>query len=165
MNHFLSRIESKLCIMGSGTCLILMVFTIITSVLGRYLLHTDLIPGSFNIIERILFPTLVFCAVPITYREGMFPRVTYFRSKFSGRLASFFDLLCLCLETALYLVIVSYTFRFAWQAVIESRTMQIGSETWLLWPILLLVPTIFLLVLLNTLVDIYVRLWPGKPEQ
>lgn len=165
MMYLLSKIESRLCMVGSGTCLLLMVFIIISSVLGRYLLHADLIPGSFNIIERVLFPTLVFCAVPITYREEMFPRVTYFRNKFSGRLASIVNWFCLFLEASLYLVIVSYTFRFAWQGVLESRTMQIGSDTWLLWPVLLLVPTIFVLVLLNTLVDIYAKVRPGGPEQ
>lgn len=154
MLSMLSKIELRLCAIGSGACLLLMVFIIITSVMGRYLLHTDLIPGTYNIIERVLFPVLVFCAIPITYREGMFPRVTYFRSKFSVTLDIVASWTCRIVEACLYLVIVCYTFRFAWQGLVESRTMQIGSETWILWPILCLLPVTFALVLANVLGDI-----------
>ncbi|PLW82052.1 TRAP transporter small permease [Kineobactrum sediminis] len=154
MLSIISKIEFRLCAVGSGACLLLMVLIIITSVFGRYLLHTDLIPGTFNIIERILFPVLVFCAIPITYREGMFPRVTYFRSKFPAKLDLAAHWLCVLVEASLYLVIVCYTFRFAWQGLVESRTMQIGSETWILWPILWLLPVTFIIVLVNILGDV-----------
>lgn len=161
----LYRFEKRLCIVGSGTCLILMVAVIIVSVLGRYLFHTDLVPGGFNIIERFLFPVLVFCAIPLTYRDGMFPSVTFFREKLSNTTGRIVRRFCAITEILLYLVIVVYAFRFAWQALLDTRTMQIGSETWLLWPILWLVPAIFLLVLLNAVLDLIGMLHPDSLDQ
>ena len=154
MTTLLPRLTSRLCLFGSGTCLILMVFIIIVSVMGRYLFHSDLIPGSFNIIERILFPILVFCAIPLSHQEGMFPSVTFFRTMLPKRAQGVAEMLCSAVDALIYGLVVIYAFRFAWSAVISARTMQIGSSTMLLWPILWLVPVVFVLVLSNTIAQL-----------
>ena len=58
--------------------LFIMMMVTVISVAGRYFLQMDLIPGAYNIVERIIFPLLVFWALPIAHRDGMFPRLESF---------------------------------------------------------------------------------------
>lgn len=60
---------------GAGLCLLMMMMITVLSVFGRYVLHTDMIPGAYNIVERILFPLMVFWAMPLAHREKLFPRL------------------------------------------------------------------------------------------
>ena len=57
---WLGRLEGGMASVGAGLCLLAMMFMTVGSVFGRYLLGADLIPGGYNIIERLLFPLLVF---------------------------------------------------------------------------------------------------------
>jgi TRAP-type C4-dicarboxylate transport system permease small subunit len=66
--------ERGLAVIVAGSALLLIIGITVLSVIGRYFFQTDLIPGSYNIIERIIFPLMVFAAIPIAHRDGIFPR-------------------------------------------------------------------------------------------
>ena len=57
----------------------------------------------------------------------------------------------LAVEIAVYLAILYFSSTFVMKAVDTGRTMQIGTDTWLLWPIAVMMPLAFLLMLLEML--------------
>lgn len=145
----LAHFEHRLAQYGAGTCLAAMMLVVVVSVLGRYLLAADLIPGAYNIIERVLFPLMVFWAIPIAHREGTFPRLTLLEDRMSPRTRIAVGVLVLGVELIVYAVVFWYVLRFAWAGVAEQRTMRIATETWPLYPILVMVPLSFGLMLLE----------------
>uniref|UniRef100_UPI0035691E84 hypothetical protein n=1 Tax=Hydrogenophaga sp. TaxID=1904254 RepID=UPI0035691E84 len=75
--HFwktLGRIEGGMASIGAGLCLLAMIISTVISVVGRYILQQDILPGAYNLIERVAFPLIVFWAMPLAHREGSFPR-------------------------------------------------------------------------------------------
>ena len=52
---WVERIEGGMASVGAGLCLLAMLLMTVVSVFGRYVLGADLIPGTYNIIERLLF--------------------------------------------------------------------------------------------------------------
>jgi TRAP-type C4-dicarboxylate transport system permease small subunit len=141
--------EWGLAAIGAGSMLFLMMMVTVISVAGRYLLQADLIPGAYNIVERIIFPLLVFWALPIAHREGMFPRLETFVDAQPPRRRTVIAALVTAVEIALYAVFMWYILRFVWTSIQSNRTMQIGTSFWPLWPILLMMPLAFGLMLLE----------------
>lgn len=145
----LTHLENRIAQYGAGTCLAAMMMVIVISVLGRYLLAADLIPGAYNIIERVLFPLMVFWAIPIAHRDGTFPRLTVLVDKLPPRARLAVAVFVFAVELAVYLVIFWYVFEFAWDGVANERMMRIATETWPVYPILVMVPLSFGLMILE----------------
>ena len=141
--------EWGLAAIGAGSMLFIMMMVTVISVAGRYFLQMDLIPGAYNIVERILFPLLVFCALPIAHRDGLFPRLEMFADAQPPRRRALIGVVVLAVEIAIYAIFLWYVTRFVWTSVQSNRTMQIGTSFWPLWPILLTMPLAFGLMLLE----------------
>ena len=60
----IERIEGGMASVGAGLCLLAMIIITVISVVGRYILQEDILPGAYNLIERVTFPLIVFWAVP-----------------------------------------------------------------------------------------------------
>ena len=69
----IDRIEGGMASVGAGLCLLAMIVITVLSVIGRYILQQDLIPGAYNLIERVTFPLIVFWAVPLAVGQGHLP--------------------------------------------------------------------------------------------
>lgn len=141
--------EWGLAAIGAGSMLFIMMMVTVISVAGRYFLQMDLIPGAYNIVERILFPLLVFCALPIAHRDGLFPRLEMFADAQPPRRRALIGVIVLAVEIAIYAIFLWYVSRFVWTSIQNNRTMQIGTSFWPLWPILLTMPLAFGLMLLE----------------
>lgn len=141
--------EWGLAAVGAGSMLFLMMMVTVISVAGRYFLQADLIPGAYNIVERIIFPLLVFWALPIAHREGMFPRLETLADAQPPRRRAIVAALVTAVEIAVYAVFMWYILRFVWTSIQSNRTMQIGTSFWPLWPILVMMPLAFGLMLLE----------------
>lgn len=141
--------EWGLAAIGAGSMLFLMMMVTVVSVFGRYFLQVDLIPGAYNIVERILFPLLVFWALPISHRDGLFPRLEMFADAQRRRPKALIGAFVLTVEIAIYATFLWYVTRFVWASVQSNRTMQIGTSFWPLWPILLMMPLAFGLMMLE----------------
>nr|WP_295469598.1 TRAP transporter small permease [Mesorhizobium sp.] len=147
--------EWGLAAFGAGSMLFVMMMVTVISVAGRYFLQMDLIPGAYNIVERILFPLLVFWALPIAHRDGLFPRLeTFVDTQPSGRRA-LVGAVVLAVEIAVYGVFLYYVSRFVWSSIASNRSMQIGTDFLPLWPILIMMPLAFGLMLLEMLRLLY----------
>ncbi len=158
----IDRLEGGLASVGAGLCLFLIMMITVIGVLGRYLLGMDLIPGGYNMIERMLFPLLVFWAVPLGHRQGTFPRFDILADKMSPGWARAVAVLVLTVEIVIFAVLLWYLWQFAWDAAQSARQMQIGTRLWPVWPVMLMMPLAFALMLLEM-----VRLWwealTGRP--
>lgn len=141
--------EWGLAAIGAGSMLFIMMMVTVISVFGRYFLQMDLIPGAYNIVERILFPLLVFWALPVAHRDGLFPRLEMFADAQPPRRRALVGVVVLAVEIAIYAAFLWYVTRFVWGSIQTNRTMQIGTAFWPLWPILLMMPLAFGLMMLE----------------
>lgn len=162
--RWLDRIEGGMASIGGGICLFAMMMITVISVLGRYVFHADFIPGAYNIIERIAFPLMVFWAVPIAHRDGSFPRFDMLADSLSGGLRSAVEILVLVVEIGVFAVLIWYVTRFSIASIEVNREMQIGTEVWPVWPIILMIPVSFALMMLEMLRLLWVAIRNfGKP--
>lgn len=145
------RFEYGLAALGAGLCLIVIMLITVASVIGRYFLQIDLIPGGYNIIERIFFPLLVFMAVPIAHREGTFPRFELLADTLPDLPRKLIAVLVVLVEAMVYAVLFWLVIRFTANAIDQQRTMQIGTGVVVMWPVLIFVPLMIALVLLEAL--------------
>lgn len=141
--------EWGMAAIGAGICLFAMMMITVISVFGRYFLHADLIPGAYNIVERVVFPLMVFWALPLAHREGMFPRLEGMTDSLSPRLRALIGAVVLLVEVLIYGFILWLVVKFVWSSVETNRPMQIGADFWPMWPILIMMPLAFGLMLLE----------------
>ncbi|MFC0280001.1 TRAP transporter small permease [Falsigemmobacter intermedius] len=142
--------EYGLVAIGSGLSLLAIMLVTVLSVAGRYLFHTDLIPGAYNLIERVLFPLMVFWALPVAHRDGMFPKLELVMgASLSHRARAVVALFVGLVELMVYGVLIYFIWIFVERAMIANRTVMIGVETWPMWPIAIMMPLAFGLMMLE----------------
>lgn len=151
MNFYktLGRIEGGMASVGAGLCLFAMIVITVISVVGRYVLQQDIVPGAYNLIERVAFPLIVFWAVPMAHREATFPRFDMVVLAMSRRIRRVVYVSIGLVELAIYAVVMWYVLRFTWQSIADDRTMQIGADFWPIWPVLVMMPLAFFLMMLE----------------
>lgn len=149
MFRALGRFEWGLAALGGGLCLMAILVITVGTVFGRYVLHTDLIPGGYNIIEGALFPLLVFWGLPLAHREGSFPRLEALETLAPGPVGRLLGVLVLIVELGVYAVVTWYCGKFAWAAWETGRQLQIGTGYWQAWPVFMMAPLSFALMLIE----------------
>ncbi|SDN83849.1 TRAP-type mannitol/chloroaromatic compound transport system, small permease component [Lutimaribacter pacificus] len=145
----LGKLEWGLASIGAGLCLFAIMMITVISVFGRYVLLTDLIPGSFNIIERMLFPMMVFWALPLAHRDGVFPRLEILPNILPKRLGNAVAILALTVELAIFVYLTWRLSLFSLAGFESGRTMQLGSGYFPVWPFMMMVPVAFGLMLIE----------------
>lgn len=142
--------EYGLAAAGAGLALLMIMFVTVLSVAGRYLFHTDLIPGAYNMVERVLFPLMVFWALPLAHREGMFPKLEVLMGdSLSHRQRAALAVFVGLVELLVYMVLMYFVFLFVERAVVSNRTLMIGVEKWPMWPVAIMMPLAFGLMMLE----------------
>ncbi len=145
----LGKFEWGMASIGAGLCLFVMMMITVISVFGRYVLQTDLVPGAYNIIERVVFPLLIFWALPLAHREGVFPKLEILADALPFAARKLLALFVVAIELAIFLLLTWYVGKFAWAGFTSARTMQIGSDYYPLWPLLMMVPLAFGLMIIE----------------
>lgn len=141
--------ERGLAAIVAGSCLITIILITVLSVIGRYFLQIDLVPGSYNIIERIIFPVLVFAAMPIAHRDGIFPRFELIAESMPPLAHKIIGVIVLMVEFAVYAIVFYFAVRFTAGAISSNRTMQIGTDVFPLYPIVSFIVLGFGLILIE----------------
>lgn len=142
--------EYGLAAVGAGTALMAIMLITMLSVMGRYVFHTDLIPGAYNMIERVLFPLMVFWALPLSHREGMFPKLESFVGGMVGnRSRAALAVVVGVVELVVYLVLMYFVWIFLDRAITSNRTVMIGVEKWPMWPVAIMMPLAFGLMMIE----------------
>lgn len=143
--------EWAMAAIGAGGCLVVAMLLTVLMVMGRYVLQADLVPGGYNFIERVLFPLMVFLAMPVAHREGMFPRLETLPDMLGPRAALVMGVIVLAVEIVIYAVLLWYVGKFAFASYLANRPMQIGTAFWPLWPVLMVIPLCVGLMILEML--------------
>ncbi|WP_370284939.1 TRAP transporter small permease [Pseudooceanicola nanhaiensis] len=154
----LGKFEWGLASIGAGLCLFAIMMITVISVFGRYVMMTDLIPGSFNIIERMLFPLMVFWALPLAHRDGIFPKLELLPAMLPNRLGNSLAILALVVELAIFAYLTWRLGLFALSGFETGRTMQLGSGYFPVWPFMMMVPFAFGLMVIEMLWQIGLHL-------
>ena len=141
--------EWGMAAIGAGLCLFLMMIITVLSVFGRYVLHIDLIPGAYNIVERIIFPLLVFWALPIAHRDQMFPKLDTIPHLLAPFWRAVLAAFVVIVEFLIYAFVTYLVGKFVWASYLNHRTMQVGTDVYVLWPILIWIPLAFALMLVE----------------
>jgi len=149
MFRLIDRFNWALAAIGGGLCLLTILLLTVATVYGRYVLETDLIPGGYNMIEGALFPLMVFWGLPLAHREGSFPKLELVQSMAPGRTGRLISALVLLVEAAIYAIVLWYSARFAWTAFDAGRQLQIGTGYWPSWPVAIMAPLSFGLMLVE----------------
>ena len=152
----LAIFEDRLAAIGAGAALMIIMLVSVAGVLGRYVLQMDLIPGAYNLIERVIFPLMVFWALPAAHREFLFPRLEMVVEGMRPAMGRAVSLVVLAVEIAVYGIVLWFVTKFLIQSYATSRTMQVGTDFWLLWPILTVIPFAFGLMVLEMLRQFWV---------
>ena len=97
----------------------------------------------------MLFPLLVFWALPLAHREGTFPRLEMLQNALPPRAHAWVKVFVLAVEAVIFSLLLWYVARFAWQGYASGRQMQIGTTYWPLYPVLAMVPFSFGLMLIE----------------
>ena len=147
--HTIDTFERQLTAVGAGLSLLAMILITVLSVIGRYWLQTDLIPGAYNMIERISFPLIVFWAVPYAHRKGTFPRFDALSNSLAPATRRWVQAFVLLVELLIHAVIMWYVMRYTWNSLMLGRTMQIGTQFWPIWPVLVMMPLALALLVLE----------------
>jgi TRAP-type C4-dicarboxylate transport system permease small subunit len=146
----LERFEWVLAAVGGGLCLAAILVITVVTVFGRYVLKADLIPGGYNMIGSALFPLLVFWGLPLAHREGSFPRLEVVDAMFSRNTRLVLGVFVVLAELVVYSVVAWYCARFAWVAWDTGRQLQIGVAYWPAWPIAIMAPISFALLVVES---------------
>lgn len=84
----------------------------------------------------------------------------------SSRWQTIVSAFVLVVEIAIYAVVLWYVTRFVWASIQSNRTMQIGIQVWPLWPVIVMMPLAFALMVLEMarlLVEDFLRLLGRLP--
>lgn len=142
--------EYGLAAVGAGAALTMIMLVTVLSVAGRYVLHTDLIPGAYNLVERVLFPLMVFWALPLSHRENMFPKLELLMgSRMSYRTRGAIAVLVGLVELLVYAVLLYFIWLFLDRAITSNRTLMIGVDKWPMWPVAIMMPLAFGLMMIE----------------
>ena len=142
--------EYGIAAIGGGLALLMIMIITVLSVAGRYLLHMDLIPGAYNMIERVLFPLMVFWALPLAHREGLFPRLELFMAaRMTPLQRTLIAIFVGLVELAVYMVLIYFIWLFVDKAVATNRTVMINIDKWPMWPIAIMMPLAFGLMMIE----------------
>lgn len=151
MYRSIGHLNWALAAFGGGACVLALIALTVLTVFGRYVLHSDIIPGGYNMIEGVIFPLLVFWGLPLAHAQGAFPRLETLSGALPQRLAHFVALIVFIVEAIIYAIVLWYCAKFAWAAIEIGRQVQIGTGYWQAWPIFVMAPLSFALMTLEVL--------------
>lgn len=149
MYRKLGQAEWAIAAIGGGACLSAILLLTVITVFGRYVLEQDLIPGGYNMIEGAFFPLMVFWGLPLAHREGSFPRLETLDAFRSSAFARLLAAAVLLVEGLIYALVLYYCAKFALMSWETGRQLQIGTGYWPSWPIAIMAPISFALMLVE----------------
>ncbi|WP_249870742.1 TRAP transporter small permease [Oceanobacillus saliphilus] len=145
----------------SGIAILLMMFALVTDVFMRNVFGIPL-TGTYEIVQYILMPALVFPALGYVYWSGVLPRLTEIIAKTPKRFQKFNRSLINIIDIIIFLLLTYYSFIFAFSGFTSKMAVPVGGGLLPIWPIYFLVPLGFLFVLLEA---IYTALSGEKREE
>ena len=134
----------------SGVSIALMIVLISLDVSLRSFFSIG-IQGSYEIIESILMPTVIFWGLLVTYSSGSIPRLDMLSTRFSGKVQISVKLVMVLIDIFIYSVMAYYTFQRALTAISDGMAISAGGTLVSIVVIFIFVPISFLLVTIEAI--------------
>jgi len=161
-DRFLFRIESAMTL-TAGLCVLAIMLLAVVNILGRKLFNLP-VPGFIDWIVQGV-PIIAFLGIAYCQRLGSHIRMDLVVRALRGRFLWAFELISVILMGLLTLILTIGSWTHAERAIrIGDSTIDINLPT---WPVKLLVPIMFALLLLRLLLQVwgYWRaLWTGEKD-
>lgn len=152
INKILKKIHNFL-LAFAGISLALIVLATVISVIGRYFVKADLLPGVYNYIERIFFPVSTYCAFALSYREGMWPAMDVVLKKIEFTKAKAMKIIITVIEMIIYTVLTIFVFRYVTSAIQSGATILVDVNVLSMTPLLLLLLLAFILLVAESIME------------
>jgi TRAP-type C4-dicarboxylate transport system permease small subunit len=140
----------KVTLVISGASIAVMIILISLDVFLRSIFSIG-IQGSYEIIESILMPTVIFWGLLVTYSSGSIPRLDMLSTRFSGKVQISVKLVMVLIDIFIYSVMAYYTFQRALTAISDGMAISAGGTLVSIVVIFIFVPISFLLVTIEAI--------------
>jgi TRAP-type C4-dicarboxylate transport system permease small subunit len=145
----------------SGVAIFAMMLWIVADVVSRNFLGGS-ISGSFEIAQNYFMPLSVFPALAYVYGSGILPKMDLVMHRLPQVAQDGMIYLLLGLELVLFALLTYYTWMYAVFGMDRGTSFPAGGELYPLWPLFLLVPAGFAMVMVETLFVLVKNLLGGK---
>lgn len=135
----------------SGMAVLAMMFGIVIDVFMRNFIGIPL-KGTYEIVENILMPALVFPVLGYVYWSGVLPRLTEIVAKMPKTMQMFNRYLLFLLDLIVFSLLTIYGMFFALSGYEQKMAISFGGEILQIWPIYFFVPVGFLLVVVEIII-------------
>ncbi|WP_067724493.1 TRAP transporter small permease [Oceanobacillus damuensis] len=142
--HALKYVK-RLSLIISGIALAFMILVISVDVFTRNIVSYG-IPGSYEIVESIIMPTVIFWAFIITYSSGSIPRIDMLTEKFNENIKFAIGILLISIDIFIYSLMTYYGWSRAEIALTSGVSISAGGSLISIAPVFVFLPIGFLLV-------------------
>ncbi|RKQ35772.1 TRAP transporter small permease [Oceanobacillus halophilus] len=154
----------KLGMLVSGFAVFIMMFYICLDVLFRNI-EGSISLYAYEITSNYFMPLIVFPAMAFAFEKGMMPRIDFIIGKSKNIKFQLFVSICLIiLEIVLMLLLIFYGFQYFLTSVDSGLAFTAGGTNYPLWPVILLVPISFSLVLIEMVFLLIKNIASKKPS-
>lgn len=144
------KIENILAVIGGIAVLGMMLATTV-DVVSRNVFRIQIL-GIYEFTQNILMPVVVIGAMGFTYRAGVLPRFDLLKNKLGDRVERIFSLSVSVIEVIVFSVLAYYAFPAAYLAFIDKRSVLAGGGALTTWPVFMLLPLSFTVMLLDSVI-------------
>lgn len=146
---YFSKVK-KVTLLISGISIAIMIVLISLDVLLRNIFSYGL-PGSYEITESILMPTVIFWGLLVTYSSGSIPRLDMLSTKLNGKAQLFVGILMILIDIFIYSVMAYYGLQRAITALTDGAAISAGGTLISIAVMFVFVPISFLLVTIEAI--------------
>ncbi|MEK4131109.1 TRAP transporter small permease [Solibacillus sp. FSL W8-0474] len=140
----------KVTLFISGISIAIMILLISLDVILRNLFSYGL-PGSYEITESILMPTVIFWGLLVTYSSGSIPRLDMLSTKLNGKAQLIVGIMMILIDIFIYSTMAFYALNRAITAMTDGAAISAGGTLISIAIIFAFVPISFLLVTIEAI--------------
>ncbi|HZW68837.1 MAG TPA: TRAP transporter small permease [Pseudogracilibacillus sp.] len=150
INNFIRNIALSI----SAIAILIMMFGIVADVFMRNVLGTPL-RGTYEIVENILMPALVFPVLGYVYWSGVLPKLTEIAEKLPKAMQNFNKYLIYLLDILVFSLLTYYGMKFALTGLEQKMAIPVAGKILQIWPVYFLVPLGFFLVVVEIVIKFF----------
>lgn len=140
----------KVTLWISGIAIAIMIVLISLDVFLRNIFSYG-IPGSYEITESILMPTVIFWGLLVTYSSGSIPRLDMLSTKFNGSVQLVIRIMMVLIDIFIYSAMAYYALQRAMTALNDGAAISAGGTLISISLVYVFVPISFLLVTIEAI--------------
>lgn len=132
----------------SGLAMFVMLFYTCADVFLRYFFNLSFL-YTYEFSRSYFMPLAVFPGLAYAFSRGVMPRIDLLIMRVRTTYQWAVAILLIIIEIILFLLLTIYGAKYTYTAIIETVSFTAGGENYVLWPVIILAPISFLLVLIE----------------